>query len=97
MLKDFKTSDFPESLCTIKNEREEGVFESEKEFICIVEDLRFNDQVRLMILCPYIYKSKKNVYHGWYSKNWNGTFFSSIYNPIHSEEDEYVIAWRELQ
>ncbi len=97
LLKDFETSRFPEELCTVKNKKEKGVFESKEEFICIVDDERFDDQIRVMILCPYIYKEKHKVYYGWYSNAWDSTFFSSKNNPIHTVDDEYVIAWRKLQ
>jgi hypothetical protein len=96
LLKDFNTN-FPEDSCTNKSIVEEGIFESNDEYICIIEDSRFNYTLRLEIMCPYIFESENHSYFGWYSKNMDNLFFSSKNNPIHSEEDEYVIAWRKVQ
>jgi hypothetical protein len=96
ILKEFDTKNFPENLCKDKSTVEEGILESQEEYICVIEDSRFDFALRLEIMCPYIFKSGKKMLHGWYSKNFGGLFFSSKYNPIHPEDDEFVIAWKKI-
>jgi len=100
-LKGFETKVFPAKLCTIPSprEEEEGVMESKKYFVCVVVDKRFDNQLRTILLRPYLWtepdekKSHKEVqFFGWVDES--GNVFSHYRRAIHVYDHDHVVAWK---
>jgi len=91
----FVSSEFPESECTNPSEKEEGVFDGEREYLCIIADQRFPRTFRMEVMKPYVYKNADGTFFGW-----TGVDFDSIIsfwkNPVHSLDDEFVVAWKPI-
>lgn len=89
---------FPEGLCTVPNEREPNVRDSEPGalFMLLVVDQRFaSDRFEFTLGRPYItwYETRpEDVSHGWVTLGGN-RFFDSADRPIYNDHDS-VVAWK---
>ena len=99
-------TDFPVEECTIKSDKEDGIYNSNKQYLCMILDNRFQNHAELRIMTPYIwvgndlvhideYKQFKDfVGCGWIDDS--GYFIDHYNNPIHGEDEyEYVIGFTE--
>ena len=93
-LKGWETKAFPKKLCT-KTIPEEGVKEADCFFACVVLDKRFDNQLRVLILKPYVWKGegRRPTLFGWVDKD--GNIVDHKTNNIHADH-ETVVAWKRV-
>ena len=57
---------FPKDECILQNAREPDVFESDKVYLVLWIDIRFNNDKQITYAKPYIYKDESGeAYFGW--------------------------------
>lgn len=61
---------FPVNECTIKSS-EKNIYEGENQYLCMIIDKRFTNNVEIRIMKPYIWKDKKEELYGWFDKDNN--------------------------
>jgi len=97
----FLSTDFPTEECTTKDLKEEAIYNSEKWFLCMIIDKRFNNFAEFKIMKPYIWigsetdveEFKDEIGWGWLDED--GNYIDNYKNPVHScdVEDWYVIGF----
>jgi hypothetical protein len=96
--------EFPEELCTIQNEREPNVYDSEVQYICMVcmdqsmVPYNVTSSCSFRILKPYIAYPSENgddnvIYYGWIDDG--GVFYDHIDHDIHND-NERVVLWMQI-
>jgi hypothetical protein len=91
LLDRFETEHFPTESCIVQDVREPEVLNSDKVFVCLIVDRRFDDIARLVLANPYIYKGSML---GWVATD-GSEIFSHKDNSVNRNDDEIVIGWRE--
>lgn len=92
-LKEFiPASKFPVNICTIQNQAEPNVFDSEQSFVLLVVDKNNKDRVELVLGKPYIWKDPEgtDVLYGWTDSC--GNILDNEVRSIH-DDWEYVTAF----
>lgn len=86
---------FPVGSCTKKDKNCLKVFDSEKPYLCLIIDRRFNNYWEIAILYPYIFKeSEDQITFGWVDKD--GNVKGNIENTTQLYDD-FVVAFREYE
>lgn len=86
---------FPVNVCTKQDKNCLKVFDSEKPYLCLIIDRRFNDYWEIAILYPYIFKESDNqITFGWVDKD--GNVKGNIENST-KLYDDFVVAFREYE
>lgn len=83
---------FPVLECVNKTE-EEGVYESQNYYLCLLIDRRFKGEFYVKILRPYIWKSENECSYAWLDRS--GNFYDNYDNPIHMD-DEVVVGFKSI-
>jgi hypothetical protein len=81
---------FPISDCTIKNPKEKGVYDSNKQYLCMIIDKRFKYEITFKIMKPYLWvgnetgieEFKNATGYAWIDKD--GNYVDNFENPVHS-------------
>lgn len=90
--------DFPKDLCTIESKIEDGVFESDSYFLCLLVDVRspFVSTAEVRTLKPYICLETQFGYgllFGWVDSC--GNVYDHQDHDIHNDRVR-VVAWKAL-
>jgi len=88
---------FPISDCTIKNLKEKSIYDSNRQYLCMIIDKRFNNEVNLKIMKPYIWigdetnieEFKGQTGYGWVDRD--GNYVDNFENPIHGDIDDWFV------
>ena len=97
-------TNFPVSDCTIKNSKEKSIYDSDKQYLCMIIDKRFNNEVSFKIMKPYIWignetdieEFKNQTGYGWIDRD--GNYIDNFENPIHGDIDDwFVIGFKEYK
>ena len=88
------SKNFPSDECINPCSREKGVFEGNKEYLCLILDNRFDDRAQLKIMKPYVYNGFEGYGQAWVDSS--GNYTSNLDQPIHPCEDEFVVGFKEL-
>ncbi len=92
----FESEKFPEHECTKQNEREANVFDGEREYLCIIADIRFPREFRIAVMKPYVYKDEKDgTLFGWAAVGFDSVL-SCWKQPINELGYEFVVAWKAI-
>lgn len=97
LLNGFNTGDFPWHLCTIQNEREPDVLDSDAIFLVVLVSKSTPHYFRVEQARPYTAKDLEDpnrIFYGWASVQTDG-WFDHKERPIH-EDDERVVAWKRV-
>jgi hypothetical protein len=94
LLADGFHDEFPNSECTIPDPGEPGVFEAPMPYWCAVIDERFNYDIRLMLMRPYVFRKKgtKDL-DGWQA--YGSTLI--FYHGEDASHEERVVFWKKAQ
>lgn len=65
LFKQSTKENFPESECTMQDERDSEVYNSDKKYLCLIIDDRFKHDYRITLMTPYICKHDGKVEYGW--------------------------------
>lgn len=85
---------FPELECTIQNEREPEVYDSDKKYLCLIIDARFKHDYRVTLMNPYICKYDGKIEYGWVDCSFKQPH-TNIENSVRLE-NEVVVGFREF-
>lgn len=85
---------FPIDSCIKQDKNCTKVFDSEKEYLCLIIDRRFNNYWEIAILYPYIFKEENKITFGWVDKD--GNVKGNIENSTQLYDD-FVVAFREYE
>jgi hypothetical protein len=91
LLDRFETEHFPVESCIVQDAREPELFNSNKVFVCLIVDRRFDDIARLALANPYTYRGSML---GWAATD-GSEIFSHKDNSVAINDDEVVIGGRE--
>lgn len=97
----FETKVFPEGDCTVQNEREPEVLDSNAWFLCLTVDKDSSSYGRLSVLKPYtarnlpeaIEEGEPSILFGWVDRD--GNIRDHFERNVH-DDDELVVAWKRL-
>ena len=91
---------FPVEECTEKDEKEEAIYNSNNEYLCLILDKRFKNNMELRIMKPYIWvgdDTKQKEFKGLTGYAWidkDGNYIDNFENPVHGYcWDEFVIGF----
>jgi len=97
----FLSTNFPIEECTIKDSKEDAIYNSNRWYLCMIIDKRFDNFAELKIMKPYIWvgaetdveEFKDEIGWGWIDKH--GNYIDNYKNPVHgsSIEDWYVVGF----
>lgn len=85
---------FPESDCTIQDDREPDVYNSDKKYLCLIVDSRFQHDYRVTLMTPYICK-----YDGKNEYGWIDCLFRQPHTNVENSvrlENEIVVGFQEF-
>jgi len=95
---------FPIHDCTLRDENEKGIYNSNRSYLCMIIDKRFEEEAIFRIMKPYIWTGKESGEKefkddfGWGWVDSSGNFIDNFENPIHGQnDDEYVIGFVEYK
>lgn len=94
---------FPIEECTLQDEDDCAVYESNEKYLCLIVDKRFDNELILKVMKPYIWVGKdssdkqlKKDYKDFIGYGWidviNSYFVDNFENPI-KEYGDYVIGF----
>ena len=95
---------FPLEECTIKDKNNLDIYESNEQYLCLIADKRFSNELVLKVMKPYIWVGKNSddeqlrkdykdfIGYGWMNIYNENDFVDNYENPI-KEYDDYVIGF----
>jgi len=96
MFKDFETQRFPVDLCTIPNEREPEIRDSNVDFLCVILYKGWSQECNLKVLRPYTcpdVDDPTTLLYGWVDSC--GEYVDHRDHDIHGDDDR-VVAWKRV-
>lgn len=88
-------------LCTIPDDNEQSIMNSNVPFLCIVTDYRFSNELTFLIMKPYVcyiedYACEYQIGYGWLDRSLN--WVDNLFQPVHGldYDDRKVIGFIKL-
>lgn len=88
----FTAYEFPVKDCNSPDSGESGIYNGKELYLCVLYDPRFEDQVKMQILYPYVYSDEDEQLFGW-TDGFN--IVTHRDKPLNLDW-ERVIAWKHI-
>jgi len=84
---------FPESDCTIQDDREPEIFNGNTAYWVLMKDKRFENEFTVMKLSPYVYRGDDELLYGWTDGQ---NVYDNAENPIHCDDRQVIGIHKEI-